>query len=99
MRHAKRVDINHAAIRDGLRLHGWVVLDLSGVGGGVPDLCVLVLPGLSLFLEVKAPDIKKAEQAMTKEQEVWWSFCHRYTRIVQTVEEAHRELLAFKEKL
>ncbi len=65
----------------------------------MPDLCVLLLPGLSIFLEVKAADIKKAEQAMTKEQEVWWSFNHRITRIVQTVDEAHRELTHAKERL
>jgi hypothetical protein len=99
VRHARRVDENHALLRDGLRGLGFDVLDLSGVGGGVPDLCVRVIPGISLFLEVKRPGIKKAEQAMTKEQEVWWSYMHRLTRIVQTVDEAHRELVAFKEKL
>jgi len=99
VRHAKRVDTNHAEIRDGLRDLGWTVLDLSACGGGVPDLCALLVPGISLFLEVKSPDIKKAEQAMTKEQEVWWRFNHRSTRIVQTVDEAHRELTHARERL
>ncbi len=39
-RKAGRRDANHAAIRDGLRALGHFVVDLAGVGGGVPDLCV-----------------------------------------------------------
>jgi hypothetical protein len=93
------VDENHAAIRDGLRQLGWDVLDLSAAGCGVPDLCVRLVPGISMFLEVKRPDIKKAEQAMTPAQEEWWRYCHRFTRVVQTVDEAHRELTHAKERL
>lgn len=33
-------DANHKAIRDGLRKLGHFVVDLAGVGGGVPDLLV-----------------------------------------------------------
>lgn len=33
-------DANHAAIRDGLRALGHLVLDMAGVGDGIPDLCV-----------------------------------------------------------
>jgi hypothetical protein len=91
VRHAKRVDNNHAAIRDGLRDYGYEVLDLSAVGGGVPDLAVRIVNGRSLFLEVKRADIKKAEQALTKEQETWWHYNHETTRIVQTLSEALRE--------
>lgn len=90
-RYAKRVDSCHAAIRDGLRGEGFEVLDLSAVGGGVPDLAVRIVNGRSLFLELKDPAIKKALQALTKEQEAWWYFNHEYTRVVQTLEEAHRE--------
>ena len=96
-RYAKRVDLNHADIRDGLKALGWDVLDLSGVGGGVPDLCVWLSPGRSLFLEVKRADIKKAEQAMTPAQEEWWRFNWRSTRIVQTLEEAHEQATHAKE--
>ena len=98
-RYAKRIDENHREIRDGLRDLGWVVHDLSAVGGGVPDLCCLLFPGISLFLELKRPDIKKAEQAMTPAQEVWWRHNHRITRVVQTLDEAHTELTHAKERL
>jgi hypothetical protein len=91
-RYAKRVDRNHSEIRDGIKAAGYPVLDLSGVGGGVPDLCAQYGPGLSLFFEVKRPDIKKAAQAMTEAQEVWWRFNWQVTRIVQTLEEAIQEL-------
>ena len=97
-RYAKKVDENHSAIRDGLRQLGLDVLDLSAVGGGVPDLCVRLSPGMSLFLEVKRPDIKKAEQAMTAAQEDWWRFNWRGTRIVQTLQEAYEEVTKAKEK-
>jgi hypothetical protein len=36
--HAGRRDKNHAAIRDGLRALGHMVIDTAAVGGGVPDL-------------------------------------------------------------
>ena len=91
MRYAKKVDKSHGDIRDGLRLHGYEVLDLSAVGGGVPDLAVRITNGRSLFLEVKDSKIKKAEQALTKDQETWWYYNHEITRVVQTIEEALRE--------
>ena len=40
MRRARRVDSNHAEIRDGLRQAGADVTDLSGIGGGIPALIV-----------------------------------------------------------
>ncbi len=90
-RFARKVDLNHGLVRDGLRAKGWEVLDLSGVGGGVPDLCCKLSAGRSIFFEVKRADIKKKEQAMTAEQEVWWNFNFHATRIVQSAEEAHQE--------
>jgi len=41
MRRASKVDNNHGDIRDGLRRTGYSVFDLSGVGGGYPDLMVM----------------------------------------------------------
>jgi len=91
VRYAKKVDKNHGAIRDGLRGYGYEVLDLSAVGGGIPDLAVRVVNGRSLFLEVKDSSIKKAEQALTKDQETWWYYNHEITRVVQTLGEALQE--------
>lgn len=92
-RYARRVDVNHAAIRDGLRARGWEVLDTSGVGDGIPDMFVKIQPGRSMGLEVKDPKIKKAAQAMTKAQEEYWGYMWQSTRVVQTVQEAHDECL------
>ena len=91
VRYAKKVDHGHGDIRDGLREYGFEVHDLSAVGGGVPDLMVRVVNGRSLFLEVKNSKIKKAEQALTKDQETWWYYNHEVTRVVQTIGEALQE--------
>ena len=96
-RYAKKTDANHADIRDGLKALGWEVLDTSGIGQGVPDLFVRLGPGRSLGLEIKHADIKKAEQAMTAAEEVWWNYHWRSTRIVQTLEEAHEQATHAKE--
>lgn len=52
MRRRARVDANHGEIRDALRKCGWLVMDTSACGGGVPDLLVWK-PGRVLLVEVK----------------------------------------------
>lgn len=54
MAYAKRRDVNHSAIRDGLRAVGWSVYDAGSVGGDFPDL-VVGAAGLTFLVEVKAP--------------------------------------------
>lgn len=54
MAYAKRRDVNHAEIRDGLRRLGWSVYDAGSVGGDFPDL-VVGAAGVTILLEVKAP--------------------------------------------
>ena len=93
VRHARRVDANHGDIRSGLRALGWEVLDLSGAGGGVPDLCVkLYRDGEPFkaphFLEVKDGDKPLSKQALTPAQEEWHRFCHPITSKVRSLEEA-----------
>jgi hypothetical protein len=87
----RRTDRNHAEIRDGIRSAGWDCLDLSDVGGGVPDLCVRARDhGIPVFLEVKDttgvrnPKPKK----LTKEQELWLTYCGSITHTVTSLEEA-----------
>jgi len=98
VRHAKRTDANHQAIRDGLRDLGYDVLDLSDVGGGVPDICCR-RPDHStpVFLEIKQSVGKKEPKAkpLTKEQELWKKYCGSITYVVTSLEEA---LEALKEK-
>lgn len=52
MRYAARTDENHAEIVAEFRRLGASVIDLSRVGGGVPDLCVGVAKQTAL-VEVK----------------------------------------------
>ncbi len=90
-RDAKKVDTCHAAIRDALRFEGFEVADFSGAGMGVPDLAVKLspnLPGKSIWLECKNPEIKKADQALTKDQERFFYYFNAQTFIVQTPDEA-----------
>jgi hypothetical protein len=87
-RYARKTDENHALVRDGLRRAGFDVLDLSGAGGGVPDLLVRVGVGKSHFVEVKDGDKPKSAQALTKAQEEWHRFNHCDTSVVASLEEA-----------
>lgn len=83
-RYAKRTDVNHAEIREGLRSAGYPVLDLSGCGNGVPDLAVLVAPAKSVFLEVK----KDSKERLTSAEETWFKFNGERSHIVWTLEQA-----------
>ena len=58
MTYAKRVDNNHAEIRDGVRAAGYNVLDLSKAGCGVPDVLAISKAGASVFMEIKQPGCK-----------------------------------------
>jgi hypothetical protein len=87
-RHARKTDANHATIRDGLRNAGFHVIDLSGAGGGVPDLMVEILPGLSYFLEIKDGAKPKSAQALTAAQEEWRKMAWQMTGKATTIKEA-----------
>jgi hypothetical protein len=91
-RYARKTDANHTLVRDGLRGAGFDVLDLSGAGGGVPDLLVRIGVGKSHFIEVKDGDKPKSAQALTKAQEEWWRFANCDTSIVTSLEEAIEEV-------
>jgi hypothetical protein len=51
-RYAKKVDVNHQEIRDGLRQLGFEVLDTSALGNGMSDLVVAV-DDVTYFIEIK----------------------------------------------
>jgi hypothetical protein len=70
LRRASRVDENHGTIVNAFRQLGAYVVDLSRVGGGVPDLAVGVA-GQMRFVEVK----KDAKAKFTGDQldfMTWW---------------------------
>jgi len=54
MSYARKVDANHAEVRDGIRdaLPGCTIFDAAGAGDGFPDL-VVGWRGMNFLLEVK----------------------------------------------
>lgn len=99
-RYARRVDSNHGLIRDGLRDEGWDVLDLSGAGDGIPDLCVRIAANRNgtgpastpHFLEIKDGAKPLSAQKLTAAQEKWHSYCWAITSKVRSLEEAKAAL-------
>ena len=89
---AKRVDANHAEIRDGLRARGYTITDLSSVGKGIPDLMVSLLPGIPYFLEIKDGAKRLSKQKLTDEQKKWSEVAWLMTSKVSSLDEAVSEL-------
>jgi hypothetical protein len=71
---ARRTDANHAAIVDAMRRVGFVVLDLSRVGGGIPDLWVYKA-GRAVWVEIKDGSKPPSKQRLTKAQEAFHALC------------------------
>lgn len=92
MRRAARTDENQQAIVDALRAAGCGVIDLSKVGGGVPDLLVHppTFPDcrMAVLLEVKNPNKPKRDQRLTKAQEEFHAGWKGWLFTVRTVDEA-----------
>ena len=80
----RRVDANHVEIVNAIRATGCAVLDLSAVGGGVPDLLVQCRDGSLILIEVKVDKGK-----LNKRQQAWHD-AWRGTRplIIRSVDEA-----------
>jgi len=95
VRHAKRTDVNHATIRDGLRAQGYEVFDFSAVGGGVADLAVKITPTMSVWLEVKKDKKEKLTDKEVIFQMLWFD-CYR---VVTSVDEAVSAIEQTKELL
>ena len=72
IRRAKRVDLNHAEIRESLRSHGYTVFDTHDMGGGFPDLVVKSKTHINVLVE-----IKRAGEALTEKEVTFfneWGF-------------------------
>ena len=70
MRRAAKVDANHAEVVAALRQIGCRVQDLSGVGGGCPDLLV-GWRGRLVLIEVKDGRKPPSARALTRDQVEW----------------------------
>lgn len=99
MRFAKRVDGNHKEIRDALRKVGYKVRDYSKCGMGVPDLCVMVLPGYPLFLEIKDPKQNNFHQQLSEAEKEWMEYCGSITRKILSFEEAIKVIQEYQREL
>lgn len=87
MRRAARVDRNQPEILAALRKAGAQVVDLSRVGGGVPDLLCCSRSGRMFFVEVKTE-----EGTLTDDQDEFLWLWRGPTHIVRNVTEALRVL-------
>lgn len=87
MRYAARTDASQAAIVAVLRRAGCLVLDLSRVGGGCPDLLVGA-HGRLMLLEVKTEDGEQNEAQRNFAAK--WGRC---VAVVRTPQEALRMVL------
>lgn len=94
MRHAKRTDVNHAEIRDGLRALGYEVFDFSAAGDGVADLAVKITPTMSIWLEVK----KSKKEKLTDKEVIFKMLWFDVYRVVTSVEEAVEAIKYAQEK-
>lgn len=84
MRHAKRVDANHDAIKRAFRACGYKVHDFSGVGHGCPDLAVE--KGQSVFwVEIKDGAKVPSKQKLTGKETLWHELLKRAGMSVRIV--------------
>lgn len=89
MRHAKRVDANHAAVKAAYKAHGWDVEDLSHIGHGVPDL--FCIRGQEChFAEVKDGAKPPSARKLTPDEVFWHQLltrCEVTVRVIERVEQ------------
>lgn len=71
---AKKVDGNHAAVREHLRNAGWRVFDSHDFGRNFPDLVVARRGGFTALVEVKQPGkkLKPGQQEFARD---WPGVC------------------------
>lgn len=86
-RFARKVDDNHAAIRDGLRACGVRVHDTSRLGGGFPDLLCRYF-GRIVLLEVKDPRQVPSKRRLTAAEAEFHAEWKDWVATVETLDEA-----------
>jgi Holliday junction resolvase len=84
VRRAAKVDANHGAITEALRKVGWMVIDMSAVGRGIPDLWACKA-GRALWIEIKDGSKPPSRQALTEAQERFHAKCKAHQVEIVTV--------------
>lgn len=77
----RKTDKNHCQITASLRRLGCAVIDLSGVGGGCPDLLILSPQGRLILMEIKNPHGGRLTPKQKELMETW------PVAVVKTVED------------
>lgn len=88
MRYRPRLDTNHHLILDVFKAHGIAILDLTKLGGGVPDCAVWVWESWQ-FVEIKNPKNTYGRKGLNPIQKQWinrWQGGPVY--VIRTPEEA-----------
>ena len=92
-----RKDLNQDIIVEALEKAGASVLDLSALGGGVPDLAVS-FRGVIDLIEIKNPSNSYGKRGLNKRQQTWVdAWRGKPVIVVRTVEEALRAIGALRE--
>jgi hypothetical protein len=81
--YARKVDRNHAEIRDAIRKAGYYVFDTHTQGCGFPDLLAVNKRGRVVLFEVKSPGEK-----LTTPEQIFRETYPGALFIVQTAEQA-----------
>jgi hypothetical protein len=81
-RYARKVDRNHAEIRDGLRACGFRVADTSRLGSGFPDLVV------SAYAVLWMVEIKMPGEPLTEDEQVFADLWAEHYLVAHSLEEA-----------
>ena len=76
MTYARRQDSNQSEIVQAFERLGFSVIDLSRVGGGVPDLAVSIHK-LTVFVEIKTVDgnLQPSQIRFHRESKAWVEVC------------------------
>lgn len=91
---ARRTDGTHAAIRDGLRELGAEVTDLSGVGGGIPDMIVR-WRGRSVWMDAKT----SGGGETSLQSDLWPRLPGGPVIVARSVEDAVSQILAVNDDM
>lgn len=86
MRTRPRKDRNHAEIVTEFERLGAVVIDLSALGNGVPDIFAC-LQNVCIPVEIKDGDKSPSKRQLTSQQVQWWHKARMNPRVVKNLSE------------
>lgn len=86
---AKRIDLNHKSIVEGLRDIGASVLSLAPLGKGAPDIAV-GYRGSNTFMEIKNPLMPPSKRRLTDAELEWHAAWNGQVTVITSLEDALR---------